>query len=120
MISLSPQLPVIMVHNPVNFKLGIDGLSQYCLNILKQDPMCQAIFMFRNKSKTSLRLLAYDGQGFILCTKRLSAGKFKFWIMPSSDEKELSFKVNAFFAQTLLSGGDPYASLFLENWKNLF
>jgi hypothetical protein len=34
------------------------------------------MFVFMNKKKTAIKILVYDGQGFWLCHKRLSKGRF--------------------------------------------
>ncbi|MFW5754911.1 MAG: IS66 family insertion sequence element accessory protein TnpB, partial [Marinilabiliaceae bacterium] len=37
------------------------------------------LFVFRNKKGNAIKLLVYDGQGFWLCQKRLSQGRFAWW-----------------------------------------
>ena len=59
--------------------------------------------MFRSRSATSIRLLAYDGQGFWLAQKRLSKGRFRWW--PSGDGPARSLE--AYQAQLLLAAGNP-------------
>jgi len=47
-----------------------------------------AIFVFRNRRGTSLKLLCYDGQGFWLCQKRLSQGRLAWWpSMPQASHR---------------------------------
>ncbi|NIM13316.1 MAG: IS66 family insertion sequence element accessory protein TnpB [Candidatus Aminicenantes bacterium] len=58
---------------------GIDGLSRVCRDILDKDPFSGSMFIFRNKRKTTLKILLYDGQGFWLYVKRLSSGRFNWW-----------------------------------------
>jgi len=84
----------------VDFRKGIDGLSAVCRNQLLKDPLSGAVFVFRNKKRTTLRLLLYDGQGFWLCSKRLSQGRFGWW--PKDDPE-----IDARFLQTLLWNGNP-------------
>ena len=72
MIQISPQTRVFVALQAVDFRKGIDGLAAVCRQLLSRDPMSGTLFLFRNKARTSLRILAYDGQGFWLCTKRLS------------------------------------------------
>ena len=37
------------------------------------------MFVFRNRRATAIKVLVYDGQGFWLCQKRLSEGRFRWW-----------------------------------------
>ncbi|MCP4117184.1 MAG: transposase [Desulfobacteraceae bacterium] len=34
---------------------------------------------FLNRRRTAIKILCYDGQGFWMCQKRLSQGRFKWW-----------------------------------------
>jgi transposase len=61
------------------------------------------LFIFRNRSARAIRILAYDGQGFWLATKRLSKGRFRWW--PTGAEASRSLRAHQ--AQLLLAGGDP-------------
>ena len=81
MLQLTPQTRVFVACEPADFRRGIDGLAALCRQRLGADPMEGAVFVFRNRRGTSLKLLNYDGQGFWLCHKRLSSGKFKNWPM---------------------------------------
>jgi transposase len=48
------------------------------------------VYVFRNRTGTTLKLLVYDGQGFWLCTKRLSHGRFSWWPPPGTQSVTLS------------------------------
>jgi hypothetical protein len=37
------------------------------------------VFVFRNRTGRAIKVLAYDGQGFWLCQKRLSRVRFRYW-----------------------------------------
>jgi transposase len=79
MIQITPQMRVLVAVEPVDFRRGIDGLAQVCRARLGADPFTGTVFVFRNRRGTSIKLLVYDGQGFWLCQKRLSHGRFRFW-----------------------------------------
>ena len=85
MIQLTPQMKIWLAVEPVDFRKGIDGLAQLCRQQLKAEPMAGALLVFASRRGKSLKFLVYDGQGFCLCQKRLSAGRFKWW-PPSSQE----------------------------------
>ena len=83
MIQLTPHLRILVAVEPTDFRQGIDGLCRVCRQKLDSDPMSGAVFVFRNRRAKALKILVYDGQGFWLCQKRLSAGRFRFW--PSAE-----------------------------------
>jgi len=79
MIQITPQMRILVCIDPVDFRSGIDRLCRICRQTLDADPFSGALFVFRNRSRTALRVLGYDGQGFWLCHKRLSSGRLAGW-----------------------------------------
>ena len=79
MIQITPQMRIMLAVEAVDFRKGIDGLARSCREVLKADPFSGHVFVFRNKRGTSIKVLMYDGQGFWLCQKRLSKGRFLWW-----------------------------------------
>lgn len=79
MIQITPQMRIFLAVKPVDFRKGIDGLARVCLDIFNKDPFSGYVFIFRNKKATAIKILMYDGQGYWLCHKRLSKGRFNFW-----------------------------------------
>ena len=79
MIQLPPQARIYLAVEPADFRKGIDGLAGMCRVQLEKDPMSGHIFVFRNRRATAIKVLMYDGQGFWLCQKRLSRGRFQWW-----------------------------------------
>jgi transposase len=74
------------------------------------------VFVFRNRRATAIKLLAYDGQGFWLCQKRLSQGRLRHWPEGSgAPERELL----AHELQVLLAGGDPEAAGAAPQWRRI-
>ena len=74
-----------------------------------------AIFVFRNRRGTSLKLLCYDGQGFWLCQKRLSQGRLNWW--PSTTE--VSHRLSARELQILLWNGNPDEAGMADDWREV-
>jgi len=74
------------------------GLAAICRQKLEMDPFSGTLFLFRNRARNALKILVYDGQGFWLCTKRLSRGKFHWW--PKHAQTTVSLHVRD--VQTLL------------------
>ena len=109
MIQVTPQTRIFVAVEPADFRKGIDGLCRVCRELRVDDPLSGALFVFRNRRATALKILAYDGQGFWLCQKRLSQGKFQYW--PKSERADLALKpLVAHELHVLLAGGDRSTS----------
>jgi len=118
LIQVTPQMRVLVAVEPVDFRKGIDGLAQIAKDVLARDPFSGSVFVFRNRRGTAIKLLVYDGQGFWLCLKRLSSGRFKFWPRETqSDEKSRSLLAHEL--AVLLSGGDFEATSSPPQWRQV-
>lgn len=114
MIQITPQMRVLVAVEPADFRCGIDGLARRCRAVLQLDPMTGTVFLFRNRARKAIKLLVYDGQGFWLCLKRLSHGRFKFW--PESADG-VTRELLAHELQVLLFGGDPRQARGAPMWR---
>lgn len=115
-IQLAPQMRILLAVEPADFRNGIDGLARVCREVLSADPFSGIVFVFRNRRGTAIKLLAYDGQGFWLCQKRLSEKRFRYWpARRGAVRKELL----AHELQTLLAGGDPEAMKAAPQWRRV-
>ena len=116
MIQITPQMRIMVAVEPCDFRKGIDGLARLCKEVLKHDPFSGWVFVFRNRSARALKILVYDGQGFWLCHKRLSSGRFRWW--PSRAEVgEAAAKLAAHQLQVLLSAGNPAGTQAAPEWR---
>jgi transposase len=115
MLQITPLSRILAAVKPVDFRKGIDSLAGFCLNQLAQDPLSGTIFLFRNRANNAIRALVYDGQGFWLCTKRLSKGRFYWWPTGS----ETTIKVDCKELQTLMWNGNPSCAKFSDDWKKI-
>lgn len=101
MIHLTSETPILLAAKPVDFRRGIDGLAGLCEHILKQNPRSGTLFVFISRDATKIRILAYEGNGYWIMTKRLSSGKFSW---PRNGEGISS--IEAIRLRKLLSGND--------------
>ena len=105
LIQITPQLRILVAIEAIDGRKGIDSLVQLCREKLDADPFSGCLFIFRSRSAKAIRILAYDGQGFWLATKRLSNGRFRWW--PTGLEAAKTLRAHQ--AQMLLAAGDPDA-----------
>jgi len=114
-IQVTAQMRVLVAIEPQDFRKGIDGLSRVVRATLERDPFSGAVFVFRNRRATAIKVLIYDGQGFWLCQKRLSSGRFRYWPGGSKSSRELE----AHELSVLLSGGDFAAVNPHPTWRRV-
>lgn len=116
MIQVTPQMRILVAVAPVDFRRGIDGLAQVVREVLATDPFSGCVFVFRNRRATSIKVLIFDGQGFWLCQKRLSEGRFRFW---PSQVGGAGRQLLAHELQVLLSGGNFEAAGAAPTWRKV-
>jgi transposase len=113
-IQLTPQMRILVAVEPQDFRRGIDGMAKVCKAHLASDPFSGTAYVFRNRRSTSVKILVYDGQGFWLCQKRLSKGKFEHW--PTSAERAVT-ALEAHELSVLLFAGDWTAARGAPVWR---
>ncbi len=114
MIQITPQMRILVALEPADFRKGIDGLARLCTEQLKRDPFCGWVFVFRNRRATAVKVLVYDGQGFWLCHKRLSSGRFRWWPACRSGASKT---LEAHELHVLLSAGNPERTDAAPAWR---
>ena len=116
MIQITPQMRILLAVEPVDFRKGIDGFAGGCKNVLGPDPFSGYMFVFMNKKKTSIKILLYDGQGFWLCQKRLSRGRFCWG--PDKRESPM-MRLWLHELQLVIWNGNPEYAQAAPMWKKI-
>ncbi len=104
MLGFCSPLRIWLAVESVDFRKGIDGLCAIVRERFGKNPLDGGVFVFLNKNKESIRLLFYDSQGFWLCQKRLSSGKFRNWPSFGIDNHQVLSVMEAELS-VLLRGG---------------
>jgi len=78
MIGLSSKVKYHMCCTLIDMRKGFNGLIGLVRNHLNQNPQTGDIFVFLNKPRTHIKLLYWDGDGFVIFYKRLEKGTFDF------------------------------------------
>jgi transposase len=113
MLQITPQMKILVAVEPADFRRGIDGLARVCRDTLQHDPFAGVVFVFRNRKGTALKVLMYDGQGFWLCHKRLSRGRFPWWPATTGAAQRLA----AHQLAVLLAAGNPTRAGAAPDWR---
>jgi transposase len=82
---------VYLALEPVDMRLGIDGLSSRIVQQLGKSPCDGHAYAFTNRARNRLKLVVWDGNGVWLCQRRLHQGHF---VWPKSAVDAASSVVN--------------------------
>jgi transposase len=115
MLQLTPQSRIFVATQPVDFRKGIDGLGAVCRQVLGENPLTGAVYVFRNRAGTALKLLLYDGQGYWLMMKRLSQGRFAWW--PNSADARVPLSARELLI--VLWNGHPERAQMACDWRRV-
>ena len=67
---------VFVCKQPTDMRAGFDALYNRAKNIIGVDPKSGHMFLFINKKRDRVKVLLYDGTGYIVIAKRLDRGSF--------------------------------------------
>ena len=71
-------IAIYLCRDPVDFRMGINGLSALVEATLKYDPFSRNLFCFVNKRRSQIKVLYWQRSGFCLWLKRLEEERFKW------------------------------------------
>lgn len=77
MFALTESTPLYLCRQAVDMRKGIDGLYRLVRTELQQHPLSGRAFVFFSKNRQSVKILRWDGDGFLLYHKRLERGTFE-------------------------------------------
>ena len=69
--------------------LSFSGLSGKVRSSMSAEPASGDIFVFRNRYGDKLKLLAWDGDGYVVWYKELQRGTFRFPLSPTGRSVEI-------------------------------
>ena len=86
-----------------DMRCGFDRLAERVRAVIGQNPMSDALFIFRSRRGDRLKILTWDRDGFVLWYKRLEAGVFK---LPKVKDGARSVELRASELAMILDGID--------------
>lgn len=78
MLTVPPAVKLWYCPDPVDMRLGFDGLFALVRNRLHADPLSGHLFIFRNRLADRLKVLYWGGHGLCLWCQRLEQGRYHF------------------------------------------
>lgn len=85
MFELTDRLRVFISAEAISMSNGIRGLTNRVMSWPGMSPMSGDCFVFFSRDRRQVKMLRWDGDGFLLYQKRLAKGRFR---LPSYDASE--------------------------------
>ena len=79
MIQITPQLRILVAVKAVDGRKGVRFPCTAVPGEIELRSVFRLPVHLPHRSARAIRIVAYDGQGFWLATKRLSKGRFRWW-----------------------------------------
>ena len=114
MISFAADIRIYVKLEGIDFRCGLNRLVPLAKSCFASDVRERAVFVFRNKARTDIKLIFFDRNGFFLGHKRLSQGKLQWW--PRTAEECSNLKADELLR--LLAGVDPRGN-FHPTWSDI-
>jgi transposase len=86
-----------------DMRCGFDRLAERVQSVIGANPLSGHLFVFRSRRGDRLKILVWDGDGYVLWYKRLEAGVFK---LPRVEEGRRSVELRASELAMVLDGID--------------
>jgi transposase len=102
-LSLPPAVKLWYCPQPVDMRLGFDGLFALVRARLQADPLSGHLFIFCNRSADRLKVLYWGGHGLCLWCQRLEAGRYHF---PASSGADAGIELSPGQFHMILDGID--------------
>ena len=77
MLGLGSAVRIFVCTESTDMRRSFDGLSGMAQNIMQQDPLSGALFVFRNRNRDRLKIMYWDKDGLAIWYKRLEKGSFQ-------------------------------------------
>lgn len=88
---------------PADMRRGFDRLAEMARQVTGEDPLSGHLFLFRSRRGDRLKILAWEGDGYVLWYKRLEQGVFR---LPAPGAGQRSLELRASELAMLLDGID--------------
>jgi transposase len=84
MLTVAAGVKVFLAPGTTDMRKSFDTLAAAARTVLDRDPFSGALFAFCGRRRDRVKVLCWDGTGFLLLSKRLAKGTFA-WPEASAD-----------------------------------
>jgi len=101
MLTIPTSTRISLCTAPIDMRKSFDGLLGIVRNVLEADPVSDHLFVFLNRQHSLMKILYWDGDGFVIWYKRLEIGTFRF---PACTDDTKSIEINRSGLSLILEG----------------
>jgi transposase len=81
---------IYLYRHPVDMRKSINGLVAIVEGQMECDPFSSKLFIFCNNARTIIKLVGWDGNGFVLLLKKIEKARFRWPVNLPFDQVELT------------------------------
>jgi transposase len=115
MMLLPRSVRVYVSTSPTNLRRSFDGLSNEVRSVLAYDPLSGHMFVFLNRRKNHVKILAWTRGGFLIVQKKLAHGTFAFAHAVGPDARTV--EIDAHELAMLLEGVEMRSVRLKPRWE---
>lgn len=104
MLNLNVNTSISIYSEPVDMRKSFSGLVGIIRYFLKSDPLSGQLFVFLNKHRNLMKILYWDGDGYVIWYKRLERGTFR---LPACPAESTSIGISRAEFLLILEGFEP-------------
>jgi transposase len=109
MLSVPASIRIFVYRGVTDMRRSFDRLAQMVEEHLEQDPESGHLYLFFNRRRDCVKMLLWEGDGFVIWYKRLEAGTFAVPtpVAPANGSAPDGVQIRARDLNLLLAGADP-------------
>jgi len=89
MWTLPSSVRIYVAAEPMDLRRGFDGLAAATRSVIGQSPLNGHLFVFLNRRRNRVKILAWDRTGYVLVYKRLERGTFEVPTSPRPGDRHV-------------------------------
>lgn len=115
MLTLAPTVRLYVCTTPVDMRRSFNGLAISTRELIAEDPLSGALFVFFNRTGNLCKALWWASGGFCIFAKRLSRGRFRMPTEPAAGAQHV--EMDAAELALILEGIDLVATKKRPRWN---
>ncbi len=117
MLTLPASVRIYVASEPIDLRLGFDGLAAATRSVIQQDPLNGHVLCFLNRRRNRIKLLVWDRTGYVIVYKRLERGTFTVTTTPAPGHRHV--EMDAGELALMPEGIDLHAAVRRPRWRRL-